>query len=367
MSKLEVELVEYSPGAPFSGIGRYTRELYRQLGPHVSARLTIHVDLPCTRHLSFLHNFPVGVRAHQAGSIVHFMEDMGCAQMLWRPVRPAIATSHDLGMLVWLPEASMHRPLDRVIVLLSYLGLKRMDAIITVSEFCRERIIQRLKVPAASVFAIHSGNNHELFRPIVDARAHLAARYGLSGSSSCKNLLYIGSELPRKNLATLLRVLSLLPGHVRLLKVGAAGGKRFREQTQRLITQFDVADRVFVFEAVPDEDLPLFYSAADVYVCASFLEGFGHPVVEAMACGAPVVCSNVGSLPEIVGDAAILVRPSDAQTFADAILSILGDNTLCERMVSCGLRRAAGFSWERTAQRVSEVYRRVAANALFRS
>ena len=356
LKRLEVDLVEHSPGAPFTGIGRYTRELYRHLLPRVAVRLTKHINPPLTRRLTFLHYLPIGVQAHKPGSIVHFMEDMGCSQMLWRPVRPAIATSHDLGMLVWRPEAQMHRLLDRVLIRLSYLGLKRMDAIITDSEFARQTVVQRLGIPAERVFAIRLGTNHNLFRPVADARTQLAKRYGLPDSSDHKYLLYVGSELPRKNLDTIFRALRLLPPHVRLLKVGLAGPKRFRRHTHELVTAYDLAERVLFLEQVSEEDLPLLYSAADVYLCASFLEGFGIPVVEAMACGLPVVCSNTSSLPEITGGAAIVVPPEDATSFAEAALTVLSDDSVCERMRVRGLQQASGFTWDRTAEAVTAVY-----------
>jgi glycosyltransferase involved in cell wall biosynthesis len=357
--EIHVELVEHSPGAPFSGIGRYTRELYNHLLPHVSVRLVTHIDPPFTRQVSFLHHLPVGVQAHRKGSIVHFVEDLGCSQMLWRPVRPSIATSHDLGMLVWRPETSMHRPLDRLLLHLSYLGLKRMDAVITVSEFSRQMLIQRLGIPSERVVAIHSGIDTTLFKPVAGAAAQLAARYGLPDGTKDKNLLYVGTEIPRKNLVTLLKALKRLPPNVRLLKAGAAGGKRFREATNRAIAELELTDRVLFFEKVSDEDLALLYNAADVYICCSFLEGFGHPALEAMACGTPVVCSNVAALPEIAGDAALFVPPRDDQAFVEVVMAILNDDALREQMVMRGLQRASTFSWEQTVQAVIGVYRRV--------
>jgi alpha-1,3-rhamnosyl/mannosyltransferase len=363
IDKLEVELVDHSPGAPFTGIGRYTREMYNHLSPRLPVRLTTHLDPPLTHRLAFLHHFPIGVTEHRAGSIVHFMEDMGCSQMLWRPVHPAVATSHDLGMLVWSPEARMHRAFDRLILGLSYLGLKRMDAVITVSEYSRRTVIQRLRIPPKRVFTVHSGNDHNLFRPVADARAKLEERYGLPHKRDTKNLLYVGAEFPRKNLATVLATLTQLPPNVRLLKVGVAGGEKFRISTKKTIAELDLDHRVFFLGKVPEEDLPLLYSAADAYVCASFLEGFGHPVVEAMACGTPVVCSNTSSLPEIAGDAAILVPPENSRAFAEAIHTVLYDETLRERVATRGLHQAAKFSWERTADAVMAVYARLASGA----
>jgi glycosyltransferase involved in cell wall biosynthesis len=358
--RLTIELVEHSPGAPLTGIGRYARELCRHLPPLVDARLTTQINPPLTGRLTFLHYMPIGVHGHQDGNIVHFMEDVGCAQMLWRPLRPAIATSHDLGMLVWPPEARMHRAFDRVMLRLSYLGLKRMDAVVTISQFSRQALIERLRIPAERVFAIYSGNDHALFRPIAGARAALVRRYGLPDRPGDRYLLYVGSELPRKNMATLLRMLRRLPGNMYLLKVGLAGPKRFREQTNRLIAELGLGGRVLFMEQVPEDELPLWYSAADVYLCASFLEGFGHPVVEAMACGAPVICSDCSSLREVAGDAAIRLPPADDRAFAEAVERVLGDRSLAEQMAARGLRQAATFTWRQTAEAVSHVYARVA-------
>jgi glycosyltransferase involved in cell wall biosynthesis len=357
--EIDVELVEHSPGAPFSGIGRYTRDLYSHLVPYISARLVTHVDPPLTRYVSFLHHLPLGVQPHRAGTIVHFVEDMGCSQMLWRPVRPAIATSHDLGMLVWPPEAKMHRSLDRLLLYLSYLGLKRMDAVVTVSEFSRQMLIKQLRAPAERVFTVYSGIDHAIFKPVAGAREKLAERCGLPDGTSDRFLLYVGTEIPRKNLVTLLKALGQLPVNIRLLKVGPPGPRRFREATKKVIEQLNLTDRVLFFEQVSDDDLALLYNVADAYVCCSFLEGFGHPVLEAMACGTPVICSNVAALPEITGGAAILVPPDDDKAYAEAILTVLSDHTLHEQLSTQGQQRAAAFTWERTAESVVAVYQEV--------
>jgi glycosyltransferase involved in cell wall biosynthesis len=232
-----------------------------------------------------------------------------------------------------------------------------MDAVITISEFSRQMLIKHLGIPGERVITIYSGNDHNLFRPIADARAKLGTRYGLS--DSVKYLLYVGTESPRKNMALLLQVLQILPRNICLIKVGGAGVKKFREHTQKLIAQYELSDRVLFFDHVSEQDLPIFYSAADVYVCASFLEGFGHPIVEAMSCGTPIVCSNVASLPEITHGAAILIPPENAKRFAEAVQLVLEDDTRRERMRYCGLHRAAEFSWERTAEAVVAVYRQL--------
>lgn len=339
-----------------NGIGRYTRELHRHLTPHASVRKVEHIYPPLANQIDPLRYFPIGVRSHRRGSIVHFVEDFGCSQMLWRPTRPAVATSHDLGFLTWTPEANMHRALDRILLRLSYLGLKRMDAILTVSEYSRKKLIQHLNIPAERVFAVYSGNDSHHFRPIVNARTRLAERYGLSLRTDQKILLYVGAEFPRKNLTSILRTLKFLPSNTCLFKVGNPGGEGFRVQTKKTVAQLELEDRVLFFNQVPEEHLPLFYNAADAYICASFLEGFGHPILEAMACGTPVICSNGASLPEITGDSAILVPPHDARAFADGVHQLLCDRSFREEIIARGLKQAATFSWERTAKKVAEVY-----------
>jgi glycosyltransferase involved in cell wall biosynthesis len=359
MNLPEVELVQHSQGAEHSGIGRYTSELHRHLARHVPTRLASHLDPPFSRVVSTLHHLPVGIDGHRPGRLVHFIEDLGCSQMLWRPVHPAVATSHDLGMLAWPPEAEMHRPWDRLVWRLSYLGLTRMDAVIAPSEFSRRMLIEILHVAPERTFTVHSGVDRTRFRPVPDARRQLFARWPLARGDDERYLLYVGTEIPRKNLSTVLRAMVRLPPAVRLLKVGGPGGARFREMTRRAILDAGLEDRVVFIDDVSDEELAVLYSAADVYVCCSFLEGFGQPLLEAMASGTPVVCSNAGALPEIADEAAIVVPPNDERAVADAILAVLEQGVLRERLVARGLAQAARFDWERTAQGVLAVYREV--------
>jgi glycosyltransferase involved in cell wall biosynthesis len=112
---------------------------------------------------------------------------------------------------------------------------------------------------------------------------------------------------------------------------------------------------------VAEADLPALYSAAEVFIFPSLFEGFGLPVVEAMACGTPVICSNTTALPEVAGDAAILIDPNDARGIAGALERALGDGDLRAELRAKGLARATQFSWERTAARTLKIYRQVVA------
>ena len=169
----------------------------------------------------------------------------------------------------------------------------------------------------------------------------------------------MGSEDPRKKLGTLLEALALLKQRglaVRLLKVGASGHPKYRRALTEQVASLGVEDLVTIVGEVADTDLPLFYSAADAFTLPSDVEGFGLPALEAMACGTPVVWSDAGALPEVAGDAAVMVPVGDAEALAAATANILRDCTLRERLVERGLHRCRQFTWAATAQHTRAVY-----------
>lgn len=356
---MQVELVAHTPITSVSSMGRYPRELYNHLSKLVSVRLTHGIDPPLANNLTVLRHFPLGVEGHQSGSVTHFMQIMGCSQMLWNPVHPAVATVHDLGVLICEEDKALFSPLERMILDIQLAGLRRMDKLIADSEFTRQGLIEVFGFSPQNVHVAHLGISSQ-FRPMADARERLAERYSLQMNDDSYYLLYVGSELPRKNLAVLLITLAQLKRHgyrMKLLKVGNSGGERWRKQFLAEIERQDLISDVIILGVVPEKDLPLFYSAVDLYVTSSLLEGFGWPVLEAMACGTPVVCSNAGSLPEIVEDAAITVDPRDATAMTAAIEVILGNEQLRHNLSDLGRKQAAKFTWDKTIESVLAVYR----------
>ncbi len=201
---------------------------------------------------------------------------------------------------------------------------------------------------------VPEGLDHELFRPVPDRP--VAGPY----------LLFVGSEHPRKNLATLLRAFARLKRdrrwrRLRLVKVGAAGSGEapFREATLLAVRQLGLSEDVVFTEDVAERDLPGYYCGAACLVLPSRAEGFGFPPLEAMACGCPVVVSTAGALPEMVGDAGLLVAPQDVSGLVQAMRAVLGDDELRRRLRERGLRRAQEFSWEHTARATRRVYETV--------
>ena len=355
-----VELVEHNPNNTYGGISRYTREVNEYLSAHVATHLTTSIDPPFAHRLGFLHHLPRGVQGHKTGNIVHFMQLMGCAQMLWHPVHPSVATVHDLGPVACKADEPACHGFDRLLLDLQVAGLKRMDHLIAVSEFTRRGLIDIVGIAPEHISVIHHGIKHQVYRPIADAGATLTEGYPiLARERHSHDLLYVGNELPRKNLAVLLDALASLKRRgysVRLLKVGGAGGERWRKLFLEHVQKQQLEDDVVLFDNVPEADLPLFYNGADLFVTPSLLEGFGWPVLEAMACGTPVACSNAGSLPEIVGEAGVLFEAHDPTAVAEALADVLDDTNLQIQMRARGLERAQQFTWKRATDQLLDIY-----------
>jgi len=357
-AKPTINLIAGATGSA-SGISRYCQELYKGLQGRAPVRLCSFRSPPLANRLTFLEHLPVGVEPDEGGGIYHFTRIMGCALMLWRPLHPAVATVHDLGPLVWPPERQATDALGWMLFRLSLLGLKRMDRIVAVSQFTANCLVDLLGIPRERIAVVYEGVDGQLFRPTPGARETLQARYGIPDATGLCNLLYVGSEAPRKNLGTLLEALALLRAGgapARLIKVGHAGSARHRAAFEAQIARLGLAGNVVIVDQAPDADLPVFYSAADVYVQPSYVEGFGLPVLEAMACGTPVVCSNAGALPEVAGEAGLLVEPGDARALAETVAAVLGNANLRQQMMEKGLARSAQFTWEETVFQTMRVY-----------
>jgi glycosyltransferase involved in cell wall biosynthesis len=269
--------------------------------------------------------------------------------------RPYLVTVHDLIRYFDLNGLGpfIHRPnmRDRLYLRLDYAGVRHATALIAVSETTKRDLCTHLRLPEDRVFVVYEGVDHAVFRPLPGRP--LEEPY----------VLFVGSEHPRKNLPTVLRAFAALKREPRfrelkLLKIGSAGGGEgpFRARTQRAVAALGLERDVVFREGISDEELARCYSNAACLVMPSFYEGFGFPPVEAMACGCPVVVSTAGSLPEIAADAALLVDPHDAAALTDAVRRTLTDEATRKELIERGLRRAAEFSWERTARETTAVY-----------
>ena len=231
--------------------------------------------------------------------------------------------------------------------------MRRVEKIITVSDFVKGEIVDLLGVPGEEVEAIHNSYNPK-FRKIEDREGLEVKRRELS--LPAHYILTVSRMEPRKNLEGLIRAFRLLRSRKniehRLVIVGVNGS--------------DVAqsggldeDEVVLMGYVSPCDLPSVYNLADLFVFPSYYEGFGIPVLEAMACGTPVVSSNTSAMPEVAGDAGVLFSPYSEEEIAEAIFRVLSDESLRQQMIVKGLERVKNFSWERSARETIRVYEEV--------
>jgi glycosyltransferase involved in cell wall biosynthesis len=267
---------------------------------------------------------------------------------------PAIVTVYDLSFLTH-PKA--HTRISR-----SYLRLmapwaaRRARLVLTISEHSRREIVRWLGIPAERVRVVYPGVE-PVFRPLDPATvAAFRAAQHLDGPWA----LFVGTLEPRKNVERLLEALATVRRSgqpLRLLIAGAPGWGR--ERLRERCGALGLGDAVRFTGYLPGPDLPLWYNAVDIFVYPSLYEGFGLPPLEAMACGTPVISSNAASLPEVVGDAGLLVEPTDVDALADALRTLVGEPCLRAELRRRGLARAAGFAWGRAAEQTLALYREV--------
>jgi glycosyltransferase involved in cell wall biosynthesis len=233
------------------------------------------------------------------------------------------------------------------------------DAIIAVSQFTKGEIVRLLRIPEARIRVVYNGIS-PAFRPMGDNEhmEKVRVKYGIRGPY----LLFVGNIEPKKNLNTLiLACAELWKATSYKYPLAIVGQKDWHFEAVRELVQKLHLEREVIFTGVVDgEDRPSLYSGAELFVFPSLFEGFGIPVIEAMACGTPVVASNRASIPEVADDAAVLVDPLNASRMAEAMYTVLADPSVKTRCIQRGLQRAKTFSWERTARETLKLYQDVA-------
>ena len=238
------------------------------------------------------------------------------------------------------------------------LRVRRATRVIAVSHHTARDIEELYGLPARDVSVVHPGVSQEFFRERTEAGfSALASRHTIP---TRRYVLFVGGATPRKNCRALLEAFAKREDvrkqyHLVLVGNPVHRGHSILETASHL----GVQDRVICTGHVSMEDLRALYSHADLFVFPSLYEGFGFPVLEAMACGTPVVTSNRTSIPEVAGDAAVLIDPEDTDMLAEAMGRILSDTVLQESLRSQGFDRIKEFSWEKTARQVLDIYREI--------
>ena len=226
--------------------------------------------------------------------------------------------------------------------------------ILTISEFIRQEIIEDFKLPPSMVTAIPLAPDPLFASCAADIVKKIRIKYNLPNSY----LLFVSSLEPRKNIDLLIEALHMANTDIPLVLVGwnGWGDKKWFEK----IKETDLKNRIYFTGHIPDDDLKAIYNGAQALVYPSLYEGFGLPIVEAMACGCPVICSNAASMPEVAGDAAILIDPARSDELAQAIETVVHDAEIRTKLVARGFKQADSFTWNHTARKTLEVFKMVA-------
>ncbi len=273
-----------------------------------------------------------------------------------------VVTVHDVIPLV-MPEYR-ERARSRYYTSLVAFTVPRVDAIITVSEYSKRDIVRLLGIPEHRIHVIGNAVDPS-YRPITDTRliAKVRERYGIGE----RYILYFGGFDVRKNVDRILQAYASLPQSTRKAyqlviagRLHLVGSSLYPDPRPR-VRELGLDDQVVVTGQIREQDKAPLYSGAAVYLFPSLYEGFGIPVLEAMACGAAVITSDITALPEVAGDAARLVNPYEVSDIATAIQELLENSAMRDELRELALGRAREFSWTRVAQQTLEVYKQLGA------
>ena len=372
MAPLRVAVVADVLLAEMSGVGRSVLGVTRELAELDRERLEVTIvarrrpavadslqfqasfapRVPKLPNSLFALQRPITLRDFD---IVHYMDS--------RPpldfpvgVRPQVVTQHGFAALMFGKGTAARRTryINAALIRLARFA----DLTITPSESERQQLLERAPLNPEDVVAIHHGVEHDRFAPPADPRAArelVQRRHGIEG----RYVLYVANYQYKKNPERLVQAFAEVAARVSDVSLVLAGWHTGGfARALALIDDLSLAPRTRVLGYVRDDTLPALYGGADLFTLPSLHESFGMPVLEAMACGTPVVTSNVYSLPEVCGDAAEYVDPYSVDSIANGLLRVLEDPTRAADLRERGLARASTFTWRRAAERHLECYER---------
>ncbi len=311
-------------------------------------------NLPETdNYRTFVHPLPP-TAAHWLWNRLHILpvENLigGCDVFLssdW--VQPPTRTAHPAtivyDMIPWLyPQTQSKKTIKTHRARMNWVK-KEAETIFAISQSTKKDLVKITGIPEEKVRVTYPGLNHDFFKPVAKKRIQkVKEKYNLN-----KYIFSLGTLEPRKNFRQVIASFNNLEeGALQLAIAGKFGwGKE-------ISVAKDKKEKIKLLGYVPDEDLPALYSGAEVFVYPSLYEGFGMPIVEAQACGCPVITSNVSSMPEAAGQAAMLVNPEKPEEIKEAIEKIINDKGKRKKLIKAGLKNAKRFSWQKCARQILE-------------
>jgi alpha-1,3-rhamnosyl/mannosyltransferase len=331
---LVLALLRIDPGTRYRLVYRTSRwrkgHLFRPAAPNVSVGLI---------------QDPFNALLLRGARLLHCM-GIHCPRT---PRIPKLVTVHDLNAVrnpQWVSARWHERRSARIRE-----AIARADHVVTYSRFTAEEVREEYGLPKERVHPVPLGVDSSAFAPPAQAEvARMRERHG-------EYVLSIGLFNPRKNFPRLVEAVARLPREIRLVLVGRSAERP--EPVSDTVASHGMRDRFDHLPRVDQADLVALLGACRVYAVPSLYEGFGLTVLEAMACGAPVVCSEAASLPEAAGDAALMVDASDVEALAASLARVLEDSSLAAKLRTRGLEHARSCSWDRSAERLRALYREV--------
>ncbi len=282
--------------------------------------------------------------------------DAHIAYGLHRAKKPVVVTCHDLVHFIYPEILRYESRIPRLSMAMwkySVCGIKKANHVIAVSTNTAQDINRLLKIKPEQTTVVPNGISSE-FRVLPASEvADIRKQYTPHPDTFC--LLNVGSTHQRKNILTVLGVLKDLKEQGFPICLWRTGGN-FTQEQKAFIQEHHLESHIYDFGNPDKARLVQIYNAADVLLAPSLYEGFGLTIVEAMACGTPVITSNVSSLPEVVGDAGILIDPNSGQAITDAVIELYKNPTLYNNLIKKGLVRSQFFSWQNTAEQVAMIY-----------
>ncbi|MEM6614598.1 MAG: glycosyltransferase family 1 protein [Cyanobacteria bacterium P01_C01_bin.72] len=321
-----------------------------------------HTGNPLKKYAERFYHHPRAVNKIDA-DIFHIIDHTNAhvAYGLKKLGKPVVVTCHDLVQYVYpeiLKNQSRFPALSMAMWQYSVKGIKAADGAIAISSNTAKDVTKWLKVNSQKIAVVPNGvnANFKVLEPQITA--DWKQKHQQSSAEIC--LLNVGSNHQRKNIDTVLQVLKAIAEQdipVRLWSVGDG----FTPQQQQFITAHNLESKITLFTQANQQELIQFYNAADILLAPSLYEGFGLTILEAMGCGTPVITANVSSLPEVAGDAAILVEPLDINAMVNAIKKIHSNAAYRQNLIDRGLDRVKEFSWQKTAAQAASFYQKIVA------
>ncbi|MBE9080140.1 glycosyltransferase family 4 protein [Romeria aff. gracilis LEGE 07310] len=314
------------------------------------------------KYYSRYYSFPKSLKNLEV-NLFHIVDHSDGHWVYWLSYfnKASVLTCHDLINLTQ-PETFQGKAIFPMVSMASWKfsvsGMKKANRVITVSSHTAKDVVKYLDVHPDLIDVIPNAVD-SVFSPLpTDTVQRNRSRYGLDRETLC--LLNVGSNNQRKNIITILKVLETVRSKSIKVTFWKTGGD-FTQEQKEFIRKNSLEDCVYYMGRPSQNELINIYNAADILVAPSLYEGFGLTALEAMACGTPVITSNVTSVPEVVGDAAILTNPLDVDEIVEKVLLIHQDQCKRNDLIQRGIKRVQPFTWERTAEQVATVYEKALA------